>query len=144
MPYEVLLSTNVAGRAWRVHFSGIGGTAMVAGARLAIEAGCEVRGSDNPLYPPTSEMVAALGVPVAEGYRPENLDWDPDLVVIGNAAADDGDAANRSPLARHRLPQIHSHRRQGRDRRAAPPEFDVGEAHREADGRRCPRERRRR
>ena len=24
----------------RVHFSGIGGTAMVAGARLAIEAGC--------------------------------------------------------------------------------------------------------
>jgi len=73
------------GRASRVHFSGIGGTAMVAGARLAIEAGWEVRGSDNRLYPPTSDMVAALGVPVAEGYRPENLDWEPDFVVIGNA-----------------------------------------------------------
>lgn len=73
------------GRAPRVHFSGIGGTAMVAGARLAVEAGWEVRGSDNPLYPPTSEMVAALGVPVAEGYRAENLDWNPDRVVIGNA-----------------------------------------------------------
>jgi len=58
---------------------------MVAGARLAIEAGWEVRGSDNPLYPPTSEMVEALGVPVAQGYAPENLDWNPDLVMIGNA-----------------------------------------------------------
>lgn len=68
-----------------IHFSGIGGTAMVAGARLALEAGWEVRGSDNPLYPPTSNMVAALGVPVATGYAAENLDWAPDLVVIGNA-----------------------------------------------------------
>ncbi len=68
----------------RVHFSGIGGTAMVAGARLAREAGWEVRGSDNPLYPPTSMMVERLGVPVATGYRAENLDWDPDVVVLGN------------------------------------------------------------
>jgi UDP-N-acetylmuramate-alanine ligase len=58
---------------------------MVAGARLALEAGWEVRGSDGPLYPPTSEMVEALGVKTYEGYRAENLDWDPDLVVIGNA-----------------------------------------------------------
>ena len=48
-----------------------------------LEAGWEVRGSDQPLYPPTSTMVAALGVPVAEGYAPENLDWNPDLVVLG-------------------------------------------------------------
>lgn len=68
-----------------VHFSGIGGTAMVAGARLAIEGGWEVRGSDARLYPPASEMVEALGVPVAQGYGPENLDWKPDLVIIGNA-----------------------------------------------------------
>lgn len=69
----------------KVHFSGIGGTAMVAGARLALEAGWEVRGSDNALYPPTSNMVAALGVPVATGYDGANLDWGPDLVVLGNA-----------------------------------------------------------
>ena len=69
----------------KIHFSGIGGTAMVAGARLALEAGFEVRGSDNPLYPPTSVMVEQLGVPVAEGYDAANLDWDPDLVIIGNA-----------------------------------------------------------
>jgi UDP-N-acetylmuramate: L-alanyl-gamma-D-glutamyl-meso-diaminopimelate ligase len=58
---------------------------MVAVARLAIEAGWEVRGSDNPLYPPTSDMVAALGVPVADQYNAANLDWEPDCVVIGNA-----------------------------------------------------------
>ncbi len=69
----------------RVHFIGIGGTAMVAGARLAIDAGWEVRGSDNPLYPPTSLLVARLGVPVHQGYDAANLDWDPDIVVVGNA-----------------------------------------------------------
>ncbi len=69
----------------KVHISGIGGTAMVAGARLALEAGWEVRGSDNPLYPPTSDMVRALGVPVAEGYSAGNLDWNPDIVLVGNA-----------------------------------------------------------
>ncbi len=68
-----------------VHFIGIGGTGMVAGARLAIEAGWEVRGSDNPLYPPTSDMVAALNVTVYEGYAASNLDWNPDIVVVGNA-----------------------------------------------------------
>ncbi|MFH0881509.1 MAG: Mur ligase family protein [bacterium] len=69
----------------RLHFSGIGGTAMVAGARLALEVGWEVRGSDNPLYPPTSEMVRELGVQVYEGYAAENLAWQPDLVLVGNA-----------------------------------------------------------
>ncbi len=68
----------------KIHFAGIGGTAMVAGARLAIELGWEVRGSDNPLYPPTSKMVQDLGVHVYTGYAPENLDWNPDIVLIGN------------------------------------------------------------
>ena len=74
-------------RTQRVHFSGIGGTAMVAAARLSLEAGWEVRGSDNPLYPPTSDMVKTLDVPVSEGYAAENLDWNPDVVVIGNSIA---------------------------------------------------------
>lgn len=72
------------GRPPRVHFCGIGGMAMVGGARLAVEAGWEVRGSDNSLYPPASAMVAELGVPVAGEYAAANLDWGPDIVVIGN------------------------------------------------------------
>lgn len=84
----------------RVHFSGIGGTAMVAGARLAIEAGCEVRGSDGVLYPPASNMVAALQVPVATGYQAENLDWNPDCVIIGNALSR-GNPEVEAALSRH-------------------------------------------
>ncbi len=72
-------------KAHKVHFCGIGGVAMSAAARLAIELGCEVRGSDNPLYPPASDMVEALNVPVASGYDPKNLLWNPDVVVVGNA-----------------------------------------------------------
>lgn len=68
----------------RAHFTGIGGMGMVAVARLAVEAGWEVRGSDGRLYPPTSDMVRALDVPFAEGYAASNLDWGPDVVVIGN------------------------------------------------------------
>ncbi len=82
-----------------IHFSGIGGTAMVAGARLALEAGWAVRGSDNPLYPPTSDMVAALGVPVVEGYAAKNLDWNPDVVLLGNVLSR-GNAEVEAALSR--------------------------------------------
>ncbi|HOZ49017.1 MAG TPA: Mur ligase family protein [Candidatus Hydrogenedentes bacterium] len=82
---SIVFSLQALSRKPRIHFSGIGGTAMVGGARLAIEAAYEVRGSDNPLYPPTSLMVDDLGVPVAVGYAAGNLDWEPDLVVVGNA-----------------------------------------------------------
>lgn len=84
----------------KIHFSGIGGTAMVAGARIAIEAGWEVRGSDTPLYPPASHMVEALGVPVAYGYDAANLDWDPDAVIIGNALSR-GNPEVEATLSRH-------------------------------------------
>lgn len=69
----------------KIHFSGIGGVAMCAGARLAQALGCEVRGSDTRVYPPTSQILAGMGVPVYEGYAAENLLWGPDLIVIGNA-----------------------------------------------------------
>jgi UDP-N-acetylmuramate: L-alanyl-gamma-D-glutamyl-meso-diaminopimelate ligase len=72
---------------------------MVAGARLAIEAGWEIRGSDNRLYPPTSEMVKSLEVPVYEGYAASNLDWDPDLVIIGNVLSR-GNAEVEAALSR--------------------------------------------
>ncbi len=84
-PRISLVASGEHGAGPSVHFSGIGGMGMVSGARLAIEAGWQVRGSDGPLYPPASAMVQALGVPVAEGYAAANLDWSPGRVVIGNA-----------------------------------------------------------
>jgi len=57
---------------------------MGALARLLKLAGHEVRGSDTEIYPPMSEQLEAAAIPVARGFAPENLDWAPDVVVVGN------------------------------------------------------------
>lgn len=69
----------------KVHILGVGGTAMAGIAGLFREAGSEVRGSDSaPPYPPMGPLLADLGIPVLTPYAPQNLDWKPDLVVVGN------------------------------------------------------------
>ncbi|HTL39010.1 MAG TPA: UDP-N-acetylmuramate--L-alanine ligase, partial [Kofleriaceae bacterium] len=73
----------------KVHLIGIGGTGMGAVAGLLAAAGHEVRGSDAAVYPPMSEQLAALGVPVMMPYAATNLDWAPDLVVVGNVHGKD-------------------------------------------------------
>ncbi len=72
-----------------VHFIGIGGTGMAAAAGIALREGWEVRGSDGPLYPPMSDVLQRLEIPVYEGYSPENLSWNPDVVVVGNVCTKD-------------------------------------------------------
>ena len=67
------------------HLIGICGTAMASLAGMLQARGHRVTGSDENVYPPMSTMLEGLGVPVAEGYRPEHLDPAPDCVVIGNA-----------------------------------------------------------
>lgn len=69
----------------KVHLVGIGGTAMAALAAMLHEQGLLVTGSDQGIYPPMSEFLAQRGIPVIEGYGPQNLATDLDLVVIGNA-----------------------------------------------------------
>ncbi len=68
-----------------VHLIGIGGTGMTALAGLLHASGCRVTGSDGHLYPPTSEILAELGLDVSEGFDPSNLEPSPDIVVVGNA-----------------------------------------------------------
>ena len=48
--------------------------------------GYEVRGSDNPLYPPMSTFLQENQIQVAQGYDPANLYEGPrpDLVIVGN------------------------------------------------------------
>ena len=69
----------------RIHLMAICGTGMGAFAGLLKEAGYEVRGSDAGVYPPMSTQLEEQGIELMDGYKPENLDWDPDLVVVGNA-----------------------------------------------------------
>jgi UDP-N-acetylmuramate: L-alanyl-gamma-D-glutamyl-meso-diaminopimelate ligase len=68
-----------------VHFLGIGGSGMATAAALAADAGFAVTGSDAGVFPPMSDFLRAKGLAVREGYRPENLEPPPDLVVVGNA-----------------------------------------------------------
>jgi len=63
----------------------IGGTATAALAGLLHQAGDRVSGVDSVLYPPTSELLAELGIPVRVGFDPSAIPGDVDQVVIGNA-----------------------------------------------------------
>ncbi len=68
-----------------IHLIGICGTAMASLAGMLKERGFRVTGSDAAAYPPMSDFLASLGIPVAQPFDPKNLVPHPDLVVIGNA-----------------------------------------------------------
>ena len=77
----------------RFHIIGVAGTAMGTFAGMLARLGHEVRGSDRACYPPMSDQLAASGIPVSLGYRAENLDWSPDLVIVGNVVRRDNPEA---------------------------------------------------
>ena len=68
-----------------IHLSGICGTAMASLAGLLQLQGHRITGSDKAAYPPMSDLLRGLGIPILEPYAESNLDPAPDLVVIGNA-----------------------------------------------------------
>jgi UDP-N-acetylmuramate: L-alanyl-gamma-D-glutamyl-meso-diaminopimelate ligase len=68
-----------------VHLIGICGTAMASLAGMLKQRGFRVTGSDAAAYPPMSDFLAGLNIPVAQPYAEENLKPRPDLVVVGNA-----------------------------------------------------------
>lgn len=57
--------------------------ASVAGMLKA--KGYTVTGSDENVYPPMSIFLESLDIPVRIGYRADNLQPRPDIVVVGNA-----------------------------------------------------------
>jgi UDP-N-acetylmuramate: L-alanyl-gamma-D-glutamyl-meso-diaminopimelate ligase len=68
-----------------IHLIGICGTAMASLAGMLAERGYRVTGSDAAAYPPMSDFLQSLGIPVAQPFAAENLNPAPDLVVVGNA-----------------------------------------------------------
>jgi UDP-N-acetylmuramate: L-alanyl-gamma-D-glutamyl-meso-diaminopimelate ligase len=68
-----------------IHLIGICGTAMASLAGLLQLKGHCVTGSDQAAYPPMSDQLRALGIPVAEPFSETNLQPVPDLVIVGNA-----------------------------------------------------------
>jgi UDP-N-acetylmuramate: L-alanyl-gamma-D-glutamyl-meso-diaminopimelate ligase len=68
-----------------IHLIGICGTAMASLAGMLQQQGHRVTGSDAAAYPPMSDLLASLHIPIREPYSESNLDPRPDLVVVGNA-----------------------------------------------------------
>src|SRR5215470_14822329 len=59
---------------------------MASLAGMLREKGHAVCGSDSDVYPPMSDFLDRLGIPVFKGYDAANIErTKPDLVVIGNA-----------------------------------------------------------
>ncbi|HUC29938.1 MAG TPA: UDP-N-acetylmuramate:L-alanyl-gamma-D-glutamyl-meso-diaminopimelate ligase [Candidatus Acidoferrum sp.] len=68
-----------------IHLIGICGTAMASLAGMLKQRDFHVTGSDAAAYPPMSDFLRELGIPVAQPFDAKNLEPRPDLVVVGNA-----------------------------------------------------------
>lgn len=68
-----------------IHLIGICGTAMASLAGMLQQRGFLVTGSDAAAYPPMSEFLASLNIPLSQPFAAANLDPKPDLIVVGNA-----------------------------------------------------------
>ncbi len=77
---------------------------MASLAGILKEKGYRVTGSDQNVYPPMSNFLDALAIPVMEGYGPDNLHPEPDLVIVGNVITKDNPEAME--LSRLALPYL--------------------------------------
>jgi UDP-N-acetylmuramate: L-alanyl-gamma-D-glutamyl-meso-diaminopimelate ligase len=72
-----------------IHLIAICGTGMGALAGMLKDKGYKVTGSDQKVYPPMSEFLSGKGIDISEGFHEKNVDYGPDLVVVGNAVSKD-------------------------------------------------------
>src|SRR5215212_4705061 len=76
----------------RIHFTGIAGAGMSAAALMMREAGHQVSGSDEDVFPPMSTYVEGLGFPFFRRFDAANLPDGLDLLVLGASAKLGGEA----------------------------------------------------
>ena len=92
----------------KIHIVGICGTAMGSLAAMLKTQGFDVRGSDAMAYPPMSTWLEDQQISIMMGYAKHNLDWNPDLVIIGNvvrATYEDAVAARERNIPTISLPE---------------------------------------
>ena len=86
----------------RIHFTGVAGAGMSAAALMMREAGHQVSGSDEDVFPPMSSYVEGLGFPFHRRFAAENLPADLDVLVQGTSAKLGGEANPEVAEARRR------------------------------------------
>ncbi|UCD83187.1 MAG: UDP-N-acetylmuramate:L-alanyl-gamma-D-glutamyl-meso-diaminopimelate ligase [Desulfobacterales bacterium] len=79
----------------KIHLTAVCGTGMGALACMLRDLGFEVTGSDQNVYPPMSTFLEQKGIRIMEGFREENLEYGPDLVVIGNVVTRENPEARK-------------------------------------------------
>ncbi|CAB1079039.1 UDP-N-acetylmuramate:L-alanyl-gamma-D-glutamyl-meso-diaminopimelate ligase (EC [Olavius algarvensis Delta 1 endosymbiont] len=82
-----------------IHLTAVCGTGMGALACMLRDLGFEVTGSDQKVYPPMSTFLEQKGIRIMNGYQAANVDYGPDLVVVGNVISRD----NPEVMQVHRL-----------------------------------------
>jgi len=73
----------------KIHMSAICGMGMGSLAQLLRASGHEVSGSDASCYPPMSTLLERIGIEIKNGFTPEHISEDTELVIIGNAVRSD-------------------------------------------------------
>ncbi|MCU0329658.1 MAG: Mur ligase family protein [Candidatus Kapabacteria bacterium] len=87
----------------KIHFIGIGGSAMGSVAVATAKAGYTVTGSDHGIYPPMSTVLEDAGIQWSNGYDAAALlKYEPDLIVVGNAISRGN--PELEAVLNHRLP----------------------------------------
>ncbi len=84
-----LARNRIPGKVKTIHLIAACGTAMGALACILKDKGYRVTGSDQNVYPPMSTFLAEKGISLSDGFDPANLDYRPDLVVVGNTVSRD-------------------------------------------------------
>src|SRR6185312_2436069 len=74
------------GLSMRIHFTGIAGAGMSAAALMRRDAGHQVSGSHEDVFPPMSTYVDGLGFPFHRRFDAGNLPEGLDLLVLGASA----------------------------------------------------------
>lgn len=70
----------------KYHFIGICGAGMSAVAKLLVDKGETVTGSDEGFYPPISDYLVEHKIPCTTPFSPKNIPEDVDIIVIGKHA----------------------------------------------------------
>lgn len=86
----------------RIHFTGMAGAGMSAAALMMRDAGHQVSGSDEDVFPPMSTYVEGLGFPFHRRFAASNLPADLDLLVVGASAKLGGESNPEVVEARRR------------------------------------------
>ncbi|MDB5449414.1 MAG: mpl [Phenylobacterium sp.] len=86
----------------RIHFTGVAGAGMSAVALMMRDAGHEVSGSDEDVFPPMSTYVEGLGFPFHARFDAANLPAGLDVLVLGASAKLGGEANPEVAEARRR------------------------------------------